>query len=294
MKNNKLTKRILSFVAAFALVFTISSCNQDLMETIYTPENNDVTFAISSSSYKLDGNPLAVTIQRGVAKEDLSVNLTLDDPNGVYTLSETTVNFAAGEYTKQVSLSYSVSDLKPVVNYNFVISFNAADKAAAGYNEFKGSAQMPLTYKDWGTIVAYKGTLFQFFGADQRTYNIQLAEFTNNYFKIVDFMGGGVDLEFNIDNGSLNITAPALTVCKYFPTYPMTQIPTVAKFNGGQLTCWIDSDPEYIAMGGLSEDGTLKVGSIIQFDTFWTTPSTYLSSGGNYWFKSQFAVTEVK
>lgn len=277
MKNNKLTKRILSFVAAFALVFTISSCNQDLMETIYTPENNDVTFALSSSSFQLDGNPLAVTIQRGVAKEDLSVNLTLDDPNGVYTLSETTVSFAAGEYSKQVSLSYSVSDLQPVKDYAFTISFNAADKAAAGFNEFKGSAKMPLEYEEAGSVLI-KGNYITA-GIQHKLY---IAKYTNNYYMIENVLDSGLDFEFNITNGTLNITAPAFSGISGLIAKGLKFPSKSVDIGLGAVTFWLDCDPNNIATR-FDENGLFSAGSIIQFDAIY-------QMGGKYygWYKLQF------
>jgi hypothetical protein len=111
MKNNKFTKALLSFVAAFALVFTISSCNQDLMETTYTPDNNNVTFEMSSASYSLEGQPIVIKINRGVANDAISIPLTLTDAHGVYTMNKKSADFAAGEYTTEVQLSYNVEDL---------------------------------------------------------------------------------------------------------------------------------------------------------------------------------------
>lgn len=285
--------KLLSVVGALAVVFALTSCNQDLMEATYTPDNNNVTFEVSSTSVSLEGQPIVVKINRGVAKEAISIPLTLTDAHGVYTLNKKSADFAAGEYSTEVTLTYNVEDLKPVVNYAFTLSFNEADMALSGTNKITGNCQMPLVYKDWGTIIAYKGTLFQFFAAADKEYKIQLAENTKNYFKIVNFMGGGVDFEFNITNDQVEVTAPKLTANKYFPSSPMAGIPTIATYNGGQLTCWIDTDPEYIVMGGLSSEGTLQVGSIIQFDTFWTTPSTYMATSSGYWFASQFAVTAV-
>ena len=40
MKNNNLVKKLLSVVTAFVLVFAMSSCNQDLMNTTFTPDTH--------------------------------------------------------------------------------------------------------------------------------------------------------------------------------------------------------------------------------------------------------------
>ncbi|MBQ5802659.1 MAG: hypothetical protein IIW25_00330 [Bacteroidales bacterium] len=278
MKNNKFTKALMSFVAAFALVFTISSCNQDLMETTYTPQNNDVTFAAPSATYSLEGQKLDVTLQRGVAKEDLSVNLTLNDPLGVYTLSTNTVTFAAGEYEKTVSLTYDLNNLKPVIDYAFTISFNAADKAIAGYNEFKGSAQMPLEYEEVGTV-NMKDNKGYVTGYPHKLY---LAKYTDNYYMIEDVAGSGLNFEFNIVDGNINITAPKFSgISGLIATGLKFPSPTV-DLGLGPVTFWLDCDPNYIATA-LDENGLFTTGSIIQFDAIY-------QMGGKYygWYKVQF------
>lgn len=278
MKNNKFIKSLLSFVAAFALVFTISSCNQDLMETTYNPQNNDVTFTLPSSTYSLEGQPLTVSIQRGVAKEDLSVNLTLNDPNGVYTLSTKTVTFAAGEYEKTFTLSYDVNNLKPVVNYAFTVSFNAADKALAGYNEFKGSAQMPLEYEEVGTVNLRdnKGYVTSY------PHKLYVAKYTDNYYMIENVVGSGLNFEFNIVDGNINITAPKFSgISGLIATGLKFPSPTV-DLGIGPVTFWLDCDPNYIATA-LDANGLFTKGSIIQFDAIY-------QMGGSYygWYKVQF------
>lgn len=286
--------KLLSVVGALALVFGITSCSQEMMEKTYTPDNYNVTFEGASATYSLEGQDLVVKVNRGVAKEAISVPVTLTDPNGVYSLNKNTADFAEGEYTTELKLSYNPESLKPVVNYTFTLAFDAAYMAASGTNKITAACQMPLVYQDWGTVVAYQGTLFQFFAAEDKVYNIQIADYTNNYYKIQNFLGSDVDLEFNLTNGAFIVTAPKLIANKYFPTYPMASFPSAGVFNGQQLTAWFDTDPSYIPTAGLTAEGTLQKGSMFQFDSFWTTPSTYLSAGGKYWFPSIFAVTEVK
>lgn len=286
--------KLLSVVGALAFVFAITSCSQEMMEKTYTPDNYNVTFEGASATYSLEGQDLVVKVNRGVAKEAISVPVTLTDPNGVYSLSKNTADFAEGEYSTELKLSYNPEALKPVVNYTFTLAFDEAYVAASGSNKITATCMMPLVYQDWGTLVAYQGTLFQFFAPEDKVYTLQIADYTNNYFKVKNMLGSDVDMEFNVTNGQIIVTAPKLIANSYFPTYPMASFPSAGVFNGQQLTAWFDTDPSYIPTAGLSAEGTLQVGSMFQFDSFWTTPSSYLSSGGNYWFPSIFAVTEVK
>ena len=86
--------KLLSVVGALALVFGITSCSQEMMEKTYTPDNYNVTFEASSTTYSLEGQDLVVKVNRGVAKEAISVPVTLTDPNGIYSLNKnTTYNY---------------------------------------------------------------------------------------------------------------------------------------------------------------------------------------------------------
>ncbi|MBR5183175.1 MAG: hypothetical protein IKW15_01725, partial [Bacteroidales bacterium] len=148
----KLSMKLLSVVGALAVMFTTTSCNQDMMEAKYNPDNNNITFESATTKYSLEGQALVVKINRGIAKEAVSIPLTLTDPNGIYTMNKKTADFAEGEYSTEVQLTYDVTELKPVVNYAFTLSFNEAEKAASGTNKITATCQMPLVYQDWGTM----------------------------------------------------------------------------------------------------------------------------------------------
>ncbi len=281
--------KLLSVVGALAVVFALTSCNQDLMEATYTPDNNNVTFEESTATYSLEGQPIVVKINRGIANEAISIPLTLTDAHGVYTMNKTSADFAAGEYTTEVQLTYNVEDLKPVVNYAFTLSFNEADKALTGANKVTASCQMPLVYKDWGVMTGtalYAGSLMT---AEQKSWKIQLADYTNNYFKIVGMYGSETDLEFNIQEGAGVITAPAASYYSSLGAYPLAKFVTAAIHPSyGAMSAWIDMDPAYVLFGNLSEEGTLQLGSIMQCDVFYTVSAGYFG-----WKTDQYQVTAV-
>lgn len=280
--------KLLSVLGALAVVFTITSCNQDMMEATYTPDNHNVTFEVSSTSYSLEGQDLVVKINRGIAKEAISVPLTLSDPNGVYSISKASADFAEGEYTTEVKLSYNVENLKPVVNYSFTLSFNDAYKAASGTSKLTASCQMPLVYKDWGTMSPYSVYITSLLSEEQKNWKIQLADYTNNYFKIVGMYGGENDLEFNIQNGQAYITSPAPSYYSSLGAYPLAKMVTGAIHPSyGVMTAWLDMDPAYSAFGYL-QDGTLAEGSIMQMDVFYTVSAGYFG-----WKTDQFIVSAV-
>lgn len=281
--------KLLSVVGALAVVFALTSCNQDLMEATYTPDNNNVTFEVSSTSVSLEGQPIVVKINRGVAKEAISIPLTLTDAHGVYTINKKSADFAAGEYTTEVTLTYNVEDLKPVVNYTFTLSFNEADMAVSGTNKITANCQMPLVYKDWGTISAHAVYVKSLLSTEKRTWKLQLADYTNNYFKIVGLYGGETDLEFNIQNGSGVITAPTPSYYSALGSYPLAKIVTGAIHpTYGVMTAWLDMDPAYTLFGGLNDEGTLQLGSIMECDVFYTVSAGYFG-----WKTDQYVVTSV-
>lgn len=277
MKNNNLVKKLLSVVTAFVLVFAMSSCNQDLMNTTFTPDNNDVTFSTPSAKYTLNGEPLVVTLQRGVAKEAISVKLTLNDPAGVYTLSSSSVSFAADEYVKEVTLSYETSKLKPVTDYAFTLSFDAKDKAAGGYNSFSASALMPLNYQEKGVaqmVGNYLGNGF--------AHKLYIAEHTQNYYMIENVAGSGLNFEFNTVGGEVNITAPAFSAISGLIAKGLKFASPTIDVGVGPVTFWLDCDPAYI-LTALDSNGYFSPGAIIQFDAIY-------QMGGSYygWYKVQF------
>ncbi len=280
--------KLLSVVGALAVMFTTTSCNQDMMEAKYNPDNNNVTFESATTSYSLEGQALVVKINRGIAKEAISIPLTLTDANGVYTMNKKTADFAEGEYTTEVQLTYNVEEMKPVVNYAFTLSFNEADMAASGTNKITANCMMPLVYKDWGTMSPYNVYVMSLFSQEQMEWKIQLAENTNNYFKVVGMYAGPTDFEFNIQNGQAFITAPGPSYYSALGAYPLAKFDTGAIHPSyGVMTAWIDMDPVYTAFGAL-QNGTLGLGSIMQCDVFYTVSAGYFG-----WKTDQYIVSAV-
>lgn len=281
--------KLLSVVGALALVFGITSCSQELMEKTYTPDNYNVTFEASSTTYSLEGQDLVVKVNRGVAKEAISVPVTLTDPNGVYSINKNSADFAEGEYTTELRLSYNAEALKPVVNYSFTLSFDEAYMAATGTNRISASCQMPLVYKDWGVMSPYSTYITSLFSAEQKQWKIQLADYTNNYFKIVGMYAGETDVEFNIQNGKAHIIAPGVSYYSAQGAYPLAKVVTGAIHPSyGVMTAWLDLDPAYSSFTGL-QDGTLALGSIMHLDVYYTVAAGYFG----WKLDQQFIVSAV-
>lgn len=272
------------FIVLAALV-AFASCQQP--EFIYVPDNEDVSFLETSASVSLEGQDIVIPIARGVATEELALGINLDDPMGVYTLKTPVVTFAKDQYESEIVVSYDITALKPTVEYGFSVSFDEKNMSAVGASVYTVSAMMPLTYKDYGTVTigyCYAGSLIE-----NKTYTLQRAEFTTNYYKILGIYGSPNDLEFRVDGENFYpLTAPVKN--KWYPSYPMIEVVSAAVHPSyGVMTGWIDPDPSYCTIEGAAGDGTLTVGCKVGFDIYWTVSAGYFG-----WKTENLVVSSVK
>lgn len=203
-------------------VMLISSCESKW--PYFTPTNEDVTWELSEKTYSLQANetPIEITIQRGVGKEALTVPITLTDPHNVYSISTNSVNFAAGEFKKTITLTYNYAALTPGVEYTFDLSFSQSMAGPACTNVMKGNGMMQLEYEDYTTLSPYA---FYYVNAtatawdvrpgslddnwDACKFIVQKAKGTTSYYKLVLMEPSETDpsceVEFK-DNGDESIT----------------------------------------------------------------------------------------
>lgn len=201
-------------------VMLLSSC--ETKWPTYTTTNEDVTWELSSKTYSLQANetPIEINIQRGVATEALTVPITLTDPHNVYTLSTNNVSFAAGEFKKTITLTYSYAALVPGTEYTFDLNFNKNLAGPACYSTMSGNGMMQLEYEDYSTLSPYA---FYYVNATATAWDIragsldenwdackfivQRAKGTTAYFKLVLKEGSttACEIEFK-DNGDESIS----------------------------------------------------------------------------------------
>lgn len=136
-------------------VMLLSSC--ETKWEYFTPTNEDVTWKGNGVTVSLDNRntPIVITLQRGVAKEALSVPITLTDPYNKYTLSTNSVSFAAGEYSKDITLTYDYSTLEAGVEYTFTLSFNNSIAGPGSFSTYNGLGMMKLEYADFRELEYY-------------------------------------------------------------------------------------------------------------------------------------------
>lgn len=274
-------KKIAYILLAAAVAF--ASCQK--VEFNYTPDNEDVSFSASSETYSLQGQKIEVPIVRGVGQEAMSLAVSLNDQEGIFTLETPVVNFAANEFEQTIVVSYNIEDLAPAVKYSFDLTFDEKIMSVVGTNKFTASAMMPLEYEPYGEVSVKASMPASLFPA--MTYELMRAKYTTNYYMIKGIYGSDTELEICVDGDTFEILSK-LSDCKYI-SYPVFQIPSGAIHPSyGQMTGWMDPGSSYCTVYGAEPDGTLPVDAILDYDIFWTVSAGYFD-----WYDEQLVVSKV-
>lgn len=274
MKTN--IRNIFSLSLVSVLLFAFSSCKEEHYN--YTPTNECVSFASPRGSYDLDGNNIEVAIARGVADEELTVDLSMVDTNNVYTLETPSITFAKGATTATAILSYSISDpkVKPATVYAFTLSFDDSVVSPAGSFSFSGSASMPLVWEDYGTItLTDPGWAYA-----TNDYVLQKADYTTNYFRIKNMFGSDDDLSFYIDDDGYSHVLDREVSTFGSTSISGYQIPTSYTYpEYGQVSCWLYPEPEGFPWSDLGDGNKIVLNSKAMLYIHYTlADGHYLSS----------------
>ena len=161
-------------------------------------------------SFTYDETPIAVKINRHVAKKTLEVPITLTDESGLFSLSTDKVLFNPGEYEKTVEISYTYSALVLKTEYVFTLSFDDSLCDAGSYRTFQGKGWKRIEYEDYKKgyysgfyavntgVMAYEwidGPIFS--NLDSGEWILQKAKGLTGYYKMI-IWDGCVELEFSI------------------------------------------------------------------------------------------------
>ncbi len=282
MKINSLSYKISTLLVAVATLFMCYSCSQE--EFIYTPDNSCVTFGDApASGYVLDGQPIKVELARGVVSSDETISITFTGSD-VYTIDQTSVSFAKGESVKTLTITYDTEVLKSFTEYPFEISFNSALVSPSGKSTFKASGMPPfsldaLDYIPHGKIWCDCSMWGSGYDWDGRTYELELANHTKNYYKIKNLFGGGKDFTFILyPQGDIEIhSMEPVMPPEYVNNYEMYEFPTDLIFEGEPVTLWLDTD-DYWKYDGLASDSPLVVDAYFGNYVLWSTPTRLLTS----------------
>ena len=149
---------------------------------------------------------------------------------------------------------------------------------------------MPLEYEDYGeiTYVACKtGALYNL----QKDFvcKLQLAKYTNNYYRIIGAHGGAENLDFKVQDGIAIISSPEATMCK-FVGYDMHCVTTSGVYlTYGNINIWYNTYYEDSTVSG-TEGNKLVEGSVYISYTLHAVNAGLLISA---WQQDMWQVTKV-
>lgn len=286
---NKILNIALAVIAGIALV----ACSSNDPAS-FTPTNEDVSFELTGQNIQVSGDDISVTLVRGVAKNALSVPVTITDATGIFTLAQSSANFEAGSYKTTVNVTYDMGQVQPGNAYRVTLSFDEK-LAGPGCNKTFTAVIMPvLTYEEVGTAIWSNGITMANFVQQQQAYKLYKAQYTKNYYKIENIFGGGVDMEFSVvyddEEGyfTLDITSPALTTSGWFAGQTHF-FPTIGVHPGSGTQIFFQTFPGYTEVYDLDEAddaaSMLVTGSEIDFFMFesYNGDNSYLQTSSGYW-----------
>ena len=154
----KAIKKLLYFLAVAGTTMFASSCTDDLeYNPAGQPSGQQVYFAVDlAETINLEENSSSVTIpvSRVVTKEAASFSIFATEESGLFTIPST-VNFAAGESTANLVITYTYSALTQDQAYSCTLTIgdteNTSPYGMTSY-EFSLIAPSPWTSLGMGTL----------------------------------------------------------------------------------------------------------------------------------------------
>ena len=299
-----LLHKISTLAVAVATMFLGYSCQQE--EFLYTPDNACVSFQKTpAKAYELNGDPISIQIMRGVTNTEETININFSG-DAIYSIDATSVKFAVGEHTKTLKVSYATEGLKAFTEYAFQISFDNKLVSPTGTSTFKASGMPPFTldildYKPYGKVWCDCSMWGSGYDWDGRTYELELADHTKNYYKVKNFFGGGVDFPFIIyPTGDIEIhTIEPIMPPAFVNSYELYAIPTDLTFEGEPVTLWIDTDDGW-RYYDFADDYPFQVDTYFGNYVLWSTPTRLLTavetrgySSDDGWWRMYFNIGTI-
>ena len=250
-----------SFIVLLAAALCTFSCIP-AESYLYQPDNECVTFEKSAVSFSFtdEAAPIDIRLVRGVNDQPLTVNLSLSqDEANVFSLSSSTVSFAAGESYASVQVTYDFEAV-PAGKHNFVVSFDEKMKSPAGSNSISGSAtkagKKPVgEYMDYATVEFWHKPLNGALTLEAERHSVlQVSTVNKNDYRIKNIINSGIDLKINVDpENGFTITGPDAVECPY-DGEKYIKIPSTVMYEGEPVTFWIDPTPRYLYVYDMGTD----------------------------------------
>lgn len=298
MKINKISK-LLTAVLLFAGL-CLTSCSTKWQ--YYDPANDDVSFNTDGAVVSFTGTPIVVTVQRGNADKALTVPLKLTDTSGAFSLTASSVDFAVGEYTKTVNVTYSTASLIPANDYRLTVSLSDNTMAGDGsFNTYGIVGTLPLVFKPYGTINFVQGLLLDdASNADFKTsYDLYKADYTTNYYVIKKIFGSTTDLEIKVSSTGAEVLSPAPVASGWFSSKMIVIVTGAIDPYGFEKPMWLQFNAKSgVLVARLATSGNLlAVNSIVAINGFLSLDDDNYydtDANGKYWTLQYLVVSAVK
>jgi len=200
-------KYILTSLALFVILI---SCNKDaVMPTINSSDIGSVDAAFTStvlvySLTEADNGELKVKIQRGNDQSAATVPITVTGTGtSFFTLQSNSVQFAAGESTKDIIFTYSLGAVEPAVKYIFTIAISDETMVSKSkVSSIRVEAELPLDY-----VLLGNGTFESEFFGDSWSQPVMVATITPTYkfYKLSGCYTEGYDISFSVKDGVMSM-----------------------------------------------------------------------------------------
>ena len=138
-------KKIFKAIPALVIVLALASCSEGFQYTPAEPEPAKTYVSADMTAPRnldVDGSNIVVPFVRSSADGDLTVNLYLDDPSGLFSLVNSSLTFASGETTANAEVSYSYDALDPNSTYSLSVGVSSTENLS----EYRPDA-FPLSCK---------------------------------------------------------------------------------------------------------------------------------------------------
>lgn len=189
----KAIKKLLYFLAVAGTTMFASSCTDDLEYTpAGQPSGQQVYFAVDlAETINLEENSSSVTIpvSRVVTDEAASFSIFATEESGLFTIPST-VDFAAGESTANLVITYTYSALTQDQTYSCTLTIGDTENTSPyGMSSYEFSLIAPSPWTSLGEGTLTDDVITGAFSIDENqvfTVEIQESDNTPGMYRIVD------------------------------------------------------------------------------------------------------------
>ena len=232
----KAIKKLLYFLAVAGTTMFASSCTDDLEYTpAGQPSGQQVYFAVDlAETINLEENSSSVTIpvSRVVTDEAASFSIFATEESGLFTIPST-VNFAAGESTANLVITYTYSALTQDQAYSCTLTIGDTENTSPyGMTSYEFSLIAPAPWTSLGEGTLTDDVITAAFDIENQVFTVEIQESDNTpgMYRIVDpYIDNRYSLRASESGSSSNYSCYLVIDC----TNP--DAVTIAKQNMGIL-----------------------------------------------------------